>query len=264
MRRANAALIVLLATGTAVPRAAGLDLPEIRTRGVLRVLVSADEEPAMYNFKAGEPGFERELIEGFARINQLRVEAIPVASFGDIMDDLNAGKGDLIAGIIVTEARRRQVDFSAEVLPARHLAVNLKGKPAIQTVEQLRQERVGVIRETSWATAAREAGIPDAQIEGLADRGALFEALESGKVSAMVMSVSDFSLALRRHDRFQAGVFVSSPGSAAWAVRKSDGALRQAIDAYLDNSRKAGAWSRLIVKYLGEGALGVLKAAGQK
>lgn len=242
-----------------------LDLQEIKSRGVLRVLVSADEETAMFNFKpGGEPGFERELIEAFARLHRLKVEPVPIQRFEGILDDLNAGKGDLITGIIANEARRKVIDFTEEVLPARHLAVSLKPHRVVQTLEQLREEQVGVIKGSSWASAAHEAGVPETRTEGFIDRIALFEALENGKITAMVMSVSDFTLALRRHPKFEAGVFVGPAGSAAWGVRKSDTALRKAVDEYLEGARKGGTWSRLIVKYLGQDALSVLKAAGQR
>ncbi len=39
----------------------------------LRVLVPADEMPEMFSFEtSGQPGFERELIEGFCRIHGSR------------------------------------------------------------------------------------------------------------------------------------------------------------------------------------------------
>lgn len=245
------------------PAAAG-DLAAIKKAGTLKVLVSADEEPAMFNFEKGDPGFEREMIEGFARLHGLKVEPVPIQRFDTILDELNGGKGDVITGIIVTEARRKAIDFTGEVLPARHLAVTLKSHRVVKTLDQLREERVGVIKGTSWAAAAREAGVREDKTEGFSDRFSLYDALEGGRISAMVMSVSDFTLALRRHPTFQAGLFLGTPGSAAFGVRKSDAALKKAFDEYLDGVRKSGAWSRLAVKYFGEEALGVLRAAGKQ
>ena len=55
------------------------DLPQIRERGSLRVLVSADEHPDWFSFEGGSnPGFEREILEGFARLQRVRLEATPV------------------------------------------------------------------------------------------------------------------------------------------------------------------------------------------
>ena len=44
-------------------------------------------------------------------------------------------------------------------------------------------------------------------------------------------------------------------------MRKSDPALRQALNAYLKDLRNSPAWSRIIVKYFGEDALAVLGRA---
>jgi membrane-bound lytic murein transglycosylase MltF len=51
---------------------------------------------------------------------------------------------------------------------------------------------------------------------------------------------------------------VGAPGKVAWAVRKQDRALREALDEYLGNVRRGPTWSRLIVKYFGDQALSVL------
>ena len=55
-------------------RGGGADFAEIRTRGMLRVLVSADENPAWFSVSPGPaPGFEREVLEGFARLHKLEL-----------------------------------------------------------------------------------------------------------------------------------------------------------------------------------------------
>jgi len=37
--------------------------------------------------------------------------------------------------------------------------------------------------------------------------------------------------------------------------------LKKALDEYMDGQRKAGAWSRLVVKYFGDRALSILGRA---
>src|SRR5688500_9511765 len=70
---------VLLAAGTSA------DLKDVTERGTLRVLVASDEQPELFSFQAtGEPGFERELVEGFARLTRVKPQIIQVASFDDI------------------------------------------------------------------------------------------------------------------------------------------------------------------------------------
>ena len=83
-------------------------------------------------------------------------------------------------------------------------------------------------------------------------------ALRRGAVDAMVLPISEFAVASRQTQGLTAGTTVGPRGKVAWAVRKSDGALRQALDDYLTNLRRGPSWSRLIVKYFGDQALQVL------
>jgi hypothetical protein len=62
--RRSLAFVLLLALTGGAPAA---DLSEIKAAGGWRVLVSADEVPEMFSFADGPaPGFEREILEGFA------------------------------------------------------------------------------------------------------------------------------------------------------------------------------------------------------
>ena len=59
---------------------------------MLRVLASADENAAWFSTSSSPPlGFEREVLEGFARLHQLKLEVVP------------------------TPSRRLQIDFTEQV-----------------------------------------------------------------------------------------------------------------------------------------------------
>jgi ABC-type amino acid transport substrate-binding protein len=72
-------------------------------------------------------------------------------------------------------------------------------------------ETEGVLKGTSWAQAAADAGVSPTRIESFDKLDPLLEALKTGKVGATVMSVSDFTLAAKRHPGLRAGVFLG-PG----------------------------------------------------
>jgi ABC-type amino acid transport substrate-binding protein len=251
--------LALVAAVLPVPPAAATDLAEARVRGTLRALVSADESPEAYSFKAdGPPGFDRELLEGFARLHGLRLEAVPVKRFADMIPRLKAGDGDVIAGIIDTEARRREIAFTAEVLPARLVAVCREPRPAPSSVAALAEETVGVIPGNAWAKAVAEAGVPPARTVSFADVPALLKGLREGGITATVMSVVDFTMAKKRDPALRAGTLVGSRGSGAWGLRSSDTELKRALDDYLTAARRSGSWSQLVIRYYGQDALDVL------
>lgn len=249
----------LLALAACLPTPALADLAEIKARGTLKVIAVREEAPEMFSFAAsGEPGFEREIIEGFARLHDLEFQAVPANTSAERIQLLAGKAGDVIIGIIETEPRRKLVNFTSEVLPARHIVITLKSHREVKTVEEFRAERIGVVKGTSWAQAAVDAGVPAGSMQSFAERHSALEALREGKITATVMSLSDFTLALRRYPEIRAGLTLGASASAAFAMRKSDPQLLAALDAYLDNLRKGPSWGRLVVKYFGEQALTVL------
>lgn len=242
--------------------ASALDLIQLQSRGSLRVLVAADEEPEMFSLAPSGPvGLEREMLEGFARLQGVKLQPVVVKRFEDIIPALLNEDGDVIVGIRDTESRRKLIDFTAETLPARDVVVTRKPHRVIRTTEEFRAEKVGVASGTSWGDAAIAAGVPAARLETLPDLTAALEGLRQGKISATVMSLFDFTLISRRNPDLQAGLLLGLPGSAAWGVRKSSPKLRQALTDYVENLRKTASWSRLILQYFGPDALTALGRA---
>lgn len=254
------AFVALLALSTSL--AARADLKEIKARGTLKVLTGFDEQPELYSFAStGEPGFEREIVEGFARLNRIQVESVKVTNFDEIIPMLNRGEGDLITGIIDTPLRRQSIAFSVEILPSRHAVLTRKPSKVIGTLDELRKARVGVIPGTSWEAEAVAAGVPRANLLPMAGMKELLGDMKTGKVQATVMALSDATLAVRRDPALQIGLFLGEPGHSAFGVRKQDTELRRALDSYISSLRKGQSYSRLIVKYFGNDALRVLGRA---
>lgn len=253
----SAMLLALLA----VPCRA-FDLPEIKARGSLRVIAGAGEQPEEFSFSPGpDPGFEREMIEGFAKLHHLQIEVLPGKDWDERIPALLRGEGDIIVGLTDTEERRKSISFTAETIPTRQVVVTHLPHPVVSSVEEFRKEQVGVVTSTSWAQAAVDAGVPAARIERFNKLEPLLDALKAGKIGATVLSVSDFTLAAKRHPGLQAGTFLGALGHQAWGIRKEDRELAKALDDYLDNLRRTSSWSRLVVKYFGEQALTVLGRA---
>jgi ABC-type amino acid transport substrate-binding protein len=254
-----------LAAATLAPAAVRGDAyADAKARGTLRVLaVAIDQQDEFFNAQPGEsPGFDRELLEAYCTRERLALEVVPVAGWDALIPALQAGKGDLIAGrFTVTESRRKLVDFTAEVFPTRTVVVTRKPTRVVQSLEELRAERVGTVKGSSLAEAVAAAGVPKANVDDSIQPGHLADALEDGKVTAVIQGVEDAILAQREDPALQLGLFVGPPGSLAWAVRKGEPALLRSLNDHVSNVRRSPSWSRLVVKYFGESALDVLKKA---
>jgi ABC-type amino acid transport substrate-binding protein len=188
------------------------------------------------------------VLEGFARRHRLRLEIVPVTQWVDAIPMLQAGKGDLLAGVNA----------------ARHLVVDRRPMPPIRRAEELRAGRVAVVPHTTWAEAVAAAGVSATGTVTVKDVAAALRALRDGRAAATVMDVLDYLVQRRGDGSLQSGMAPGEALSSAWAVRRADAQLRRALDAYLVELRGSPSWSRLLVKYYGEDAPAVLGRAAAR
>jgi ABC-type amino acid transport substrate-binding protein len=257
MRRLGSFVTLLsLCCGTSMAQ----DLPELKKRGSLRVVVDTSNQPERFNRGAGEPGIEREILQNFAALNGMKLEIVTVERIDDRIPAMLAKRGEVGAGAVVTESRRKQVDFTAEVLPIRHVVVTRKPDAPVTTLDALRSRRVGTTKGSSWSEAALAAGVTQANLDdSYATPEEMLVALKAGRVKAVVMTAIWAILERRKDQDLELGLFIGPPSSVAFAVRKDCPQLRAALDDYVANLRKTATWSRLVVKYFGESALEILK-----
>lgn len=261
MRSLVLPLAATAALAAAAPAAA--DWPEVRQRGALRVL--AVHEDLFFSLKEGAaPGFDREVLEGFAQLHKLKLEVVQLAGWDAMIPSLEAGKGDLIAGgYAITEERQKKVAFTSEVFPSRKVVFNRKPAAPIASLDALRAEKVCTVKGTSMAQEVAAAQVPAANVVFVAS-GTMPQALADGACSAVVLGVEHAVSQRQKDPAIQLGVFLGQPGSLAFAVRRGDAALQAELSAYLDNFRRSPSWSRLVVKYFGAEAAEVLKKAREK
>ncbi len=264
LRPLRALLVLTLCAADGPLPARGGDLAEAVKRGTLRVLVMPDtKRPEFFSLAPGSPpGFDQEVLQGFAGLHHVTLEPVPVTSWDALIPALVEGRGDLIGGrFTATDSRRKLVDFTAEVFPTRLVVFNRRPAAPILTLERLRRERVGTIKGTNMVEAIAAAGVPPANVDDGIAPGAFDEALKSGRISAAVWGVESAIAPQRQDPAVQLGLFIGPPASIAYAVRKDEPALRAALDEYIENLRRTPSWSRLVVKYFGDAAPEVLKKA---
>lgn len=251
--------LALLAAHAPLPAA---DFAAVKRSGTVRMLsVVVEKEPEFVSSQADRPGFDREVLEGFARLHRLKLELVPVPTWDGLIPALLKDKGDVIAGrYTATDTRRKQIDFTTEVFPTRPVAVTRKPRQ-VTTLADLREEKVGIVKGTSLVDVLAAAGVAPAQIDDGLVAGGTFAALKAGRVTCIVEEVAAAILAQREDPELQLGAFVGPAGSYAYGVRKDDAELRTALDEYVGSMRKTPTWNRLVVKYLGEAAPEILRKA---
>lgn len=263
-RRTSYAAVLALALPVSNLSVRAADLSEVRRRGTLRALaVVVEEEPEFLSLKpGGPPGFDHEVLEGFVRLQKLRLEVVPLATWDALVPALLKDKGDVIAGrFTVTEARRRLVAFTTEVFPTRNVVVTRKPHPVLHDIEALRGEKLGVVKGTSLADALTAAGAAPADVDDQIPSGGTLAALKSGRITCAVDEVAGAIMSRHQDPDLEFGPFLGPPGSYAYGVRKEDAELRAALDQYIENLRRTPTWNRLVVKYFGADAPEILRKA---
>ncbi len=243
---------------------AAADFARIKQSGTLRVVVMPDtRRPEFFSLKPGTPpGFDHEVLEGFAALHKLKLRVVPVSGWDALIPALLDGKGDVIAGRFSdTPTRRKQIAFTSEVFPTRHVVITRKPHRVVETLDQLRAERLGTFKGSSMVETIAAAGVPAANVDDEIPPGSFGEHLKSGRITAAVWGVES-AIALQREDReVQLGLFLGPPASLAFGVPKGSPGLLAALNQYIESLRKTASWSRLVVKYFGEAAPEVLKKA---
>jgi ABC-type amino acid transport substrate-binding protein len=255
------AIAVALCSATAVQAD---DLPALKQRGVLRVIaVRQDSNPEFFSMAAGEPGFDREILDAFAKTQGLRTEYVPVATWDQLVPALVAGRGDMIAGRVSnTEARARVLDFTDEVFPTRNVVFNFAPRPPVTTHEQLMAlPRIASARGSSMAESLAAEGVPAAKIAYPEPAALMPDFVEKGDPPAGAWVVEAAIVWQRAHPGLQIGMFLGPPQSLAYGVPKQTPLLLAALNAHIRLVKQSGTWNRLVVKYFGQQAPDVLKRA---
>lgn len=258
MRFALSACLGLL---TLLPSAgAAADLPDLKKRGSLRVLVVlSDEELHFFSVKPGTPpGFDQEILQRFAERQQLKIEVVPVVGWDALIPSLLKGKGEVIAGgFTASETRKKQIAFTSEVFPTRNVVITRKPHRVVRTLAELKEERIGTIKGTTMAEALSAAAVHN--VDESFEAGEFIQALKNRKITAAVDGVEAALKAKQADPDLQIGMFLGPPESLAYGVRKEDVELLRALDAYVVNLRKTPTWSQLAVKYFGDAAPEILR-----
>jgi ABC-type amino acid transport substrate-binding protein len=232
----------------------------LESRKVLRVLrMDAPPDDQFFNLGEGNPGFDREILEGFAKLHHVKLEPVTVPSWEDLVPALLDKKGDIAAGrFTVTPARQDKVDFTVEVFPTRHVVLTRRPTRTILTRDELRAVKVGTVKGSAVEEAVLAAGVPAANLIHI-DPTSTGRVLRDGKVKVLVSNVESAVVDMKKDPELQIGMFLGPPRSLAYAVRKDDPELLKALNEYLEHTRRSPTWNRLVVKYFGEAGLEILK-----
>jgi lysine/arginine/ornithine transport system substrate-binding protein len=196
---------------------------------------------------------------GNALCAELNVRCVWVdQDYATNIDALENGRFDAIMPMTATSLRRERVDFTENLYPLSSRLVAAKGSSLQPDVQSLRGQRVGVLAGTSREAFARErwqgAGV---QVRSFKLNEQLITSLKAGELDATLQDAIEITQALLSKPEGAgfafAGPALSDPllgSGVAMAVRKSDTALRDNLNAALARLQQSGQLQAITERYL--------------
>ncbi len=243
------------------------DLPGIMERGELVAITSYS--PLSYFIYRGEVmGYEYELLQRFGEHIDLPVRIEIARDFGEMMDMLDRGEGDLIAyGLTVTSARRERLAFSKPFNMTQQVLVQRKPENWRQMMlHNIESELIRNPIDLSGKTVhvRHESAYLDRLINLSEEIGAdidIVEADEALTTEELIQQVAegeiDYTVADENIAKIKSAYFqdldvetaVSMPQQTAWAMRHTSPGLLEKVNEWLEEARNKTDYYVIYNKY---------------
>jgi len=251
MKLARILMSFLLALSLQIAQSADTAVPS-----TLRIGTSASYPPLTFKADGKLQGMEADL--GRAVANNLKVKVKFVELAGDeLIPALNDGRIDVImSGMSVTDERSRQVLFTEPYMKIGQMAL-IRTADLIQwarpTALFAKGARVGVKTGTTGEAFAR-ADLPDAVITGFDSIEQGTDALVAGKIDIFIHDAPTIWRLTANTATEVAGLMglyrPLTEEYLAWAVRKKDKALADALNGSLDTLKRDGTLGRAMGRWI--------------
>lgn len=232
------------------------DWPEIKARGVLRVL-TRNNATCYFIWRGQLMGFEYELMKEFARRHGLRLEMRVPPDWNTLFQWLREGRGDVIAAAVTRNAERGAVEgvrFTRPYNRVPEMLVSRSTGDRIDTMADLRGRTIVARRSSSyWKTlqALRTTGAPF-QLH------AAPEDMETEEIIARVgfgeydLTVADghiLNVEMAWRDDVK-GVFpVGEPAEHGWAVRPGNPELLRMLNRFIEAEYRGVFYNTVFNRY---------------
>ncbi len=218
---------------TVVDDPAGLrDWEAIRASGQLRMLTLSS--PATWYLWRGEQlGFEYELLRLFADANDLDLSVRVARDHQELVDELAAGAGDVVAaGWVETPARReRGVLFTSPYMEIRETFVT-RDEP-VTMVADLEGRTVTVPPSTSYVDTLAGLEGDFEVVEMGVPSDLILQQVAAGNVAITLIDSHRARLAATFEPRLRLGLALEPPQQLVWAVAPGRTELKRRLDAFL-------------------------------
>lgn len=250
-RAVMAAIGAGLLVGTVASPASAQTLENIKKAGTVKVGMLVDFPPFGLMDASNQPdGYDADVAKLLGEEWGVKVEIVPVSGPNRI-PYLQSNQVDLlIAGLGITEERKKTIDYSQ---PYAGISIGVFGNKDVKVTEaaDLAGKTVGVARASTQDTALTKIAPEGTTIQRFDDDASAVQALLSGQVELMgvsnVVAVQIEQAAPGKYDQ----KFVFNQQLQGIAIRKGDAELQTALNAFITKLMADGRLEAIHEKWLG-------------
>ena len=220
----------------------------------------ANERPYAYRDGSDLKG-EAPAIHGyiFDQIGGIELEP-KLFEFGALIQSLNADRVDVVtAGMFITPERCQEANFSNPEYVATTALLVKKGNPdGLSDYKSAadKKAKVAVMTGAVEVEQAKGAGVPEGQLQVVADQQSGLDAVKSGRADAFALTAISLRALAKEDSSVEVGeAFVpvvdgkEQIGAGAAVFRKGDDDLREAFNAELEKLIASDKWLELVEPY---------------
>lgn len=233
-------------------------LSKLRKAGVVNIGLANDPPASIINPDGSVSGQGPVTVQKImAKLGVPKVHGI-VATFGDLVPGLQAGRWDMIGGVIsVTKARCAIVQYTD---PFQFNGMEIAWYPAVVSQAPTsigdvgkRGLIVGFNAGSAYIKIAKDLGVQDGKIQQFPDTAALLEALKSKRIQVIISDTGSLLLTpdqvakypFQHLDYPPDGPFIAG----ALAFRKSDKTLYDAFERELKKMKDSGQFDQIAQQF---------------
>ena len=245
-------VLVLAACGTKDVGNAGEGATEVET---YRVGIDTTYPPFEYEENGEYTGIDIDLIHAIAEDQNFKIDFKPM-DFGGIIPAMQAGQLDVaIAGMSITDERKKIVDFTDPYFKAGLTLVVKQGETSIKSIEDLAGKKVAAKKGTTGAKFATEkADEIGFELVQFNDSPAMFQDVANGNSDVLIEDypVIAYAIAQSTLDLEIVGDRLNGDEYGIAVLKGKNDELLKKMNAGLANLKDSGKYDEIINKYLNE------------
>jgi glutamine transport system substrate-binding protein len=222
---------------------------------VVKVGVDTTYPPFEFEENGEQKGIDIELIKAIAKDQGFKIE-IEAMDFKGIIPALQTGELDVaIAGMSITDERKKVVDFSKPYFDAGLTLVVAKDNDTIQSPDDLKGKKIAVKKGTTGAKFAQDLAKENgADVVQFNDSPSMFQEVSNGNADVLIEDYPVVAYAIAQKDLGLKIVGDRLNGDQyGIAVQKGENEeLLKKINKGLAELKKNGEYDKIVNKYLGE------------